>query len=260
VNADGATTLDGSVRREKRFSPSTLAMAGVVVVVVCGVLVYMVTKAQHAVNETLCHSNLVKLHHALLSYDAKHGSLPSAVLNGPDGNPIHSWRVLILPYLDAWGIDGKTIYQSYDMSKPWNDFENRKLFQPVPESRFACPCGPEKRTTLTSYVVLVGEGTLFPSNQTVSASDIPNTVDPILVLEITNSDVEWSEPRDLQIDELAGRDAANSLELARPHAGTIRYITLRGKLGVLPADTSLDAVRRLASTDGQPANGAEELP
>jgi hypothetical protein len=195
----------------------------------------------------------------LLEYDSIHGSLPPSVVDESDGNPAHNWRVLILPHLDSWGIDGDGIYKSYDMTKPWNGAENHLLFQPVAKSRFACPCGSEDGTILTSYVVLIGEDTLFPDGRTVSVSDIPNTADPILVLEITNSDIEWSEPRDLRIDEFTDVDTFNSIELTQPHAGTIRYITLSGKLGVLSARTDLDVVRRLASIDGHSAISAEAL-
>jgi hypothetical protein len=244
---------DGSVRRDRRVKASMLTAAGVVVVAVCGVLVYLVSNARHSALETLCHANLFKLRHALLQYESSHGTLPPAFINGRDGRPAHSWRVLILPHLDSWGIDGNTIHKAYDTSESWNGPNNRQLFRPVQESRFACPCGPEDGTTHTSYVVLVGEDTLFPGIQAVALSEIPNTVDPILVLEITNSDIEWPEPRDLQIDQIAGRNAVNSIELIRPHAGFMRYITLSGRLGVLPMGTDIEVVRQLASTSRQPA-------
>jgi hypothetical protein len=155
--------------------------------------------------------------------------------------------VLILPFLDSWEINGDLIYRSYDMTKPWNDPKNRVLFKPVKESRFACPCGSEVYTTRTSYVVIVGEDTLFPPGRTVSISDVPLSVDPILVLEITNSTIEWPEPRDLSIDDLATAGDSDTIALTRPHAGAIRYITLQGQCGVLPADTSVNVIKQLAS-------------
>ncbi|QDV73841.1 hypothetical protein K2D_20780 [Planctomycetes bacterium K2D] len=220
----------------------------------------MIASARHSVDETLCHSNLVKLRHALVEYASVHGSLPPAVLPGPDGKTAHSWRVLILPYLDSWGIDGRAIYEAYDMAEEWNAPGNRRLFKLVAQSRFACPCGPEEDTTLTSYVVIVGGNTLFPPGGTVSASKLPNNVDPILVIEISSSDIEWPEPRDLSVSELSKSSRLNSIALLKPHGGVIRYITLSGRLGVLAGDMSVDEVNRLASIDGQAANADEELP
>jgi hypothetical protein len=236
-------------------------VVGLLVVVLLGVFAAsMIANARHAADETLCHSNLVKIRHALVEYDAVHGSLPPAVLPGPDDKTAHSWRVLILPYLDSWGIDGRAIYEAYSMAEQWNAPGNRRLFHPVAQSRFACPCGPEEDTTRTNYVVIVGDNTLFPPAGTVSTSKLPNNVDPILVIETSSSDIEWPEPRDLSVSELSTSSRLNSIALLKPHGGVIRYITLRGRLGVLAGDTSVDEVNRLASIDGQAANADEEQP
>jgi hypothetical protein len=242
------TGNDISTNDQKKTSfKTTIIVVAIVAVVVCAMMAYLLNKTRHEVNTTLCFANLFKLKTALVEYDARHGSLPPAVMNGPEGESAHSWRVLILPHLDSLEIDADLIYSNYDMTKPWNDPKNRVLFKPVKESRFACPCGSEVYTTRTSYVVIVGEDTLFPPGQTVSVSDVPPSVDPILVLEITNSTIEWPEPRDLSIDDLATTGDSDTIALTRPHAGVIHYITLQGRRGVLPADTSADVVRQLAS-------------
>lgn len=246
--------------RERISQRLSIALALVVVVLLGATVTYMVANARHAVDETLCHSNLVKLRYALVEYESVHGSLPPASVPGPDGKAAHSWRVLILPHLDSWGIDGDAILDAYDMAEPWNAPANRRLFQPVVESRFACPCGPEENTTRTSYVVPVGDKTLFPPVGSVSASELPNTIDPILVLEITDSDIEWSEPRDLSIGELSASNSENSVVLTKPHSGVIRYITLSGRLGVLPEGTSMVEIKRLASVNDHAATAEEELP
>jgi hypothetical protein len=232
--------------RGRWFRISTLLAVLVVVTLVLTSWAFLIAPAHHAVNESLCHSNLFKLYHALVEYDAVNSSLPPAYIKGPDGNPAHSWRVLILPHLDSWGIDGDAIQQAYDFSEPWNGPSNRSLPKPVPESRFACPCGAEQQTTLTSYVVLVGPDTLFRGPESVALSDIPESVDPILVIEVTGSDIQWTEPRDLLIDTLSRSAETNSIQLSRPHAGSFRFITARGKLGVLGAGTSIDDIKRLA--------------
>jgi hypothetical protein len=37
---------------------------------------------------------------ALENYESVHGRLPPAVVYGKDGQPLCSWRVLILPYIE----------------------------------------------------------------------------------------------------------------------------------------------------------------
>jgi hypothetical protein len=236
--------------RNARFSLRSLLLfiTALSVLLAIGVAIWVkiVAPARHGVKGALCTSNLVKIHRALYLYDCDNGSLPPAYVNGPDGTPAHSWRVLILPYLDTWGIDGEAIHGKYSMSEPWNGPNNRRLPVPVAESRFACPCGTEQGTTLTSYVVLVGRGTLFPGTETVTLSDIPESLDPILVIELTHSDIQWTEPRDLSIGSVNTSSATNCVRLSRPHAGQFRYITARGRIGVLPPGTSVDDLKGLA--------------
>ena len=246
--ANSADDRYAGTRRWWQFRVSTLLPAFSIVALILASWTYLIAPARHATNTTLCHANLFKLCFALRLYDDANGALPPAYINGANGKPSHSWRVLILPYLDSWGIDGKAIQQAYDFSEPWNGSTNVGLPTPVLKSRFACPCGSEQYTSLTSYVVLVGTDTLFPGSDTVSISELPESVDPILVIEITNSDIQWTEPRDLSIDAITLSAEANSTRLSRPHAGTIRYITARGRLGVLPAGTTVDEIRHLAQS------------
>jgi hypothetical protein len=242
------TGNDISTNDQRKTSfKTTIIVVAIIAAVVCAVMAYLINKTRHEVNTTLCRANLFKLRFALVEYDDRHGSLPPAVMNGPEGESAHSWRVLILPHLDSLEIDADLIYSNYDMTKPWNDPKNRVLFKPVQRSRFACPCGSEVNTILTSYVVVVGEDTLFPPGRTVSLSDVPLSVDPIMVLEITNSTIEWPEPRDLSIDNMTTTGDSDTIALTRPHAGAIRYITLRGSTGVLPADTDVNVIKQLAS-------------
>src|SRR5438445_2885649 len=37
---------------------------------------------------------------ALHNYHDTHGTLPPAAVRGPDGRPLYSWRVLLLPFID----------------------------------------------------------------------------------------------------------------------------------------------------------------
>ena len=92
----------------------------------------------------------------------------------------------------------------------------------------------------------MGADTLFPGTETVALSDIPESVDPILVIEISRSDIQWTEPRDLSIDSVSTSADANCIRLSRSHAGAFRYVTASGKIGTLPPETTVDEIKRLA--------------
>ena len=69
-------------------------------------------------------NNLKQIALALLNYEQAHHALPPAYTVDAQGRPLHSWRTLILPYLDQ-----ESLYQTIDLSKPWNDPANAKALE-----------------------------------------------------------------------------------------------------------------------------------
>jgi hypothetical protein len=178
-------------------------------------LVRAVINAREAAKESSCRGRMAQLHVALASYAFEHGHLPPAYITGPDGKPWHSWRVLMLPYFEM-----QELYNQYRFDEPWNGPNNRKLADKIHSPIFQCPGGPDhERTTNTNYVVVVGEGTAFPSDTGRQLADFHDGVEnTILLLEIANSDIHWMEPRDLHIDSLTiGPAIAKSPSVSSRH-------------------------------------------
>lgn len=73
---------------------------------------------------------------AIHMYAAEHnGQLPPVYTTDKDGKPLHSWRVLLLPYLDE-----QLLYENIRLDEPW-DSEYNKQFHSHPAGRvhFSCP-------------------------------------------------------------------------------------------------------------------------
>ena len=60
-------------------------------------------------------NNLKQIGLAFHNYADAYRSFPPAVIYGPDGKPWHSWRVLLLPFLEQ-----QPLYEQYDFSQPWD--------------------------------------------------------------------------------------------------------------------------------------------
>ncbi len=145
-----------------------------------------------AKNEFASLERLHEIGYALAQYEAANGSYPPQYVADKDGRPMHSWRVLLLPYL---GYDD--LFKQYDMKQPWNSPKNRALASQIP-STYDSPYDRTRRCPITPYLAVSGEETLWPGAGTVKRSDIRG--DPskrIALVEAANSDIEWTEPRDI---------------------------------------------------------------
>ena len=105
-------------------------------------------------NRNECAANMQMIVLAMLLYHEDHGTLPPAFTVDANGTPLHSWRVLLLPYL---GHD--ELYAKIRLDEPW-DSEHNRQFHRESLDVYRCPS-----TTLddgeTSYTVVVGEETAF---------------------------------------------------------------------------------------------------
>src|SRR5689334_22115089 len=101
---------------------------------------------------------------------------------------MHSWRVLILPFLDQ-----KAIYDRYRFDEPWDGPNNRKLHDLV-VSAYACPSHPNPGHA-TTYVAVVGPETAWPGAESRRLDEITDGHDrTIRVVEIASPSIHWMEP------------------------------------------------------------------
>ena len=85
--------------------------------------------AREAGRCAMCVRNMKAISVALQNYHKHHGSFPPAYTVDAEGNPLHSWRTLILPYF-APGVIGpqwKGIYDQIRFDEPWDSEHNRQF-------------------------------------------------------------------------------------------------------------------------------------
>lgn len=186
---------------------------------------------------------------AILQYEAAHGHLPPPYTTDDDGNPLHSWRVLILPYL---GEDG--LYHSIDLEKPWHHPDNLRLQTRMPDV-YRCPASHNKVTNpgfTTAYVAILGDDTAWPISQVRLLSQIRDGPDKTLaVLESENNRTHWMSTADPTMGEIDPYSAVgNPLIAQSSHQGEVVYSRCDGSVGTLTSDTDLRHLRALVTIDG----------
>lgn len=147
-----------------------------------------------------CKNNLKQIALALHNYHDVHGTFPPAITYGPDGKPWHSWRVILLPYLEQ-----QELFERYRFDEPWNGPRNRLLANELGESSvFHCPTDDDAPRENTSYVAVIGDDTLWPPHGTVSLGDVTDDENLTLhVVEVSDSGALWMAPRDLRLDAMS---------------------------------------------------------
>jgi hypothetical protein len=185
--------------RWRTFSVATMMK----VVLAAGCLMFLVVLADRIRPEgewprarrMACMNNLKQIALAVENYQAVYHTFPPAYVADATGKPMHSWRVLILPFLDEQGL-----YDLYDFSEPWDGPNNSKLLGKMPPI-FHCPSrNTGKPTSLTSYVVVRGNGTMFPGAKSVRVEQVTDRLsDTIMAAEVANVTIPWTKPDDLDL-------------------------------------------------------------
>jgi hypothetical protein len=147
-----------------------------------------------------CSNNLKQIALAMHNYGDTYKSLPPAFLADEDGKPMHSWRVLILPFLEP--IEASSLYEEYSFDEPWDGPANSKLAERMP-AVYACRAlGPRQGGSVTNYVAVVGDRTAWPGERSTHFRDFADgTSNTLLLMESDSRSVNWLEPRDVSYDE-----------------------------------------------------------
>src|SRR5438105_10195864 len=97
-------------------------------------------------------------------YDTHHRFPPAAVCS-PDGKPLLSWRVLLLPFIEEDGL-----YKQFKLDEPWDSPHNIQL---VP--RMPVIFGPYRNKAtgdgMSYFRVFVGPGAAFEGTKGLTRAD-----------------------------------------------------------------------------------------
>ena len=174
------------------------------IAVICGVEIILnlprLRAAKDAARRTQCQNNLRRIGVALNNYHSTYGSYPPAFVCDSDGRRLHSWRVLLLPFL---GEECQELYRRYNFSEAWDSPKNKGVLESRP-AIFSCPThGRVPDRNGTSYLAVVGPGCAFQGRALVRKSRIMDQ--SLLVVETAQCEVRWTEPYDVDVSN--GLDA-----------------------------------------------------
>lgn len=141
-------------------------------------------------------TNLRRIALALHNYHDVFRAFPAAFSADENGEPLLSWRVHILPFVDA-----NELYQQFNLSEPWNSPHNQALIARMPDVYRSPNSVAEPGNTV--YLGNAADGGIFvpPANgqqapRGTGMRDIRDgTSNTLLVVEATAA-VIWTQPDD----------------------------------------------------------------
>ena len=223
-----------------------------VVVAVVGILLAMllpsVRVTPEAGHRTVCLNHIKQLSLAMLNYEIANGHLPPAYIADENGKPMHSWRVLILPY-----IDEQDLYKRYSFDEPWDGPSNSKLHDEIVDV-YRCPNDLDFGNPVNgcSYAVVTGKGTAFDGDQETDCTEVTDgTSNTLLLVELRNPATHWMEPVDLTMTEALSRlTDASKKTLCCNHSGTINVSLMDGSTHAIEFPISRENLKALVTIDG----------
>ena len=208
-----------------------------------------VRRAREPARRSQCINNLKQIAIALHEYREKHGALPPAYTVDDQGNRLHSWRTLILPFTGY-----QYHYDQIDLTKPWNDPVNQKAFETTPPVYNCLSSDPRYVGSLsiprgyTTYLASVGINSCFHPTEPRPFHEISDeTSHTLMVLEVpTDRAVPWMSPEDADEELILAIDEKSTT--AHPKLFHVAFAD--GQVRNLSVNTPVKTRRALITING----------
>ncbi len=203
--------------------------------------------SHRSVHREQCYANLHQIALAMLSYETKYRCFPPAYVADRNGRPLHSWRVLLLPFMGKGDL-----YEKMRLDEPWDSPHNRSVLEGSDASQlFHCPSATNSASE-TSYVMVIGPNAISDGPHSVRFEDVKDGLsNTILVAEIKNSGIQWAEPRDLDFAHMSFRiNAPGAKGISSYHRGGAMVVFVDGHETFLTDDLDPNLVKALITING----------
>jgi len=180
-----------ATKAQSGFTLLELCVVIAIIALLVALIFPAVRSARPAARRYACKNNLKQIGIALHNYHDKYGSFPPADTVDENGNRLHSWRTLILPFLGQ-----EPLYNRIDLAKPWDDPVNANAFQ-THLPCYSCPNAQCERNHTTYLAVVTRESLIHPSHPKKLSDGIHHVSERLMVIEVDESQaVAWMSPMD----------------------------------------------------------------
>jgi hypothetical protein len=266
----GVLSLNDIARSRGRLGGRSAAITGIVLgavgtvligpALMIAMLIPAVQKVRGAAERIQSANNLKQQSLAMMNYIDTNGRLPPAVVYGRNGEPLYSWRVLLLPYLGE-----ELLFRRFRLDEPWDSPNNKPLLALMPKA-FQDPADKAPEQGMTHYQVFDGPGAPFDSSarplapfqaaggfpqglqmsgRQVRITDFTDGTQNTFLIVETPDAVPWTSPQDLRFGP-----GVPLPKLARPSRNGFNAAYADGTVHLVPASISEQTLRALVTPNG----------
>ena len=232
-----------------------------VVIAIIGVLIALLLPAVPAAREPArrmqCTNRMKQIVLAFQNYHDVYGSFPPTYTIDEDGKPLHSWRVLILPY-----IEQTELYEKIRLDEPW-DSEHNRQFHAIAPPDFRCPSSPrapkdfqcptchQEHVSVLSgsfYSVIDGDKSAFFGSQSKTSTE-EERKETIFLVE-RRTPVNWMAPSREITFEMACKGVnvdATGISSCHPEGANVAFGD--GRIQFISNTIDVKALRKMLTLD-----------
>ena len=204
----GLTQTGGGKQKGRGYAVTGLILGVFTTLLMPAVMIALLLPAVQKVREAAARqassNNMKQIGLAVHSYNDSHGRLPTvATFQGNKKQPLLSWRVEILPYIEQMNL-----YKQFNHNEPWDSPHNKTLISQMPKTYYPPSADPKDlENGLTYYRVFCSEprpnalsSTMFSfgPRSAYKLTTMPDgTSNTLMVVEATEP-VIWTKPEPLR--------------------------------------------------------------
>ena len=191
------TTEKNAARRRRAYWFLLGAVAILGATVLGGLLEAFALRSREATRNERCENNLRRLYQAFAEYADVNGAYPPAFTVDAEGRKLHSWRVLLLPFLGE-----EELFAQIRLDEPWDSDWNSQFHSLTPNV-FKCASTPETlsdKSRCCAFSVVLGDGesgveTAFRADgRPVAAEELRDGASNTILCVERKSPVCWTAP------------------------------------------------------------------
>ncbi|MBC8355504.1 MAG: DUF1559 domain-containing protein [Planctomycetes bacterium] len=193
-----------------------------------------------------CSNRLKQVAFAIHHYHDTYKTFPPAYISDFHGPALHSWRVLLMPF-----VEQQSLSANYDFNSAWNHETNLPLADICPAT-YRCPMSDAPASD-TNHLAVVGGETVWPGNGPTEFRDIiDGSSNTIVIVESHESRIKWTEPRDLTFDTMEWQinGEAPLSQISSKHPGGVNVALADGSVRFISETMDPEFLRALITAQG----------